>query len=125
MAHYRYGGRSGILAVPATAPDWSPPRSAGTRPWPAAASSPTGGSWWRETVASGWWSQLAPEVVVIPASFGYANGVRFKVKQGFRGLLAHNRRGAPVVFMLTQPTTRYYEIMCRAGWMPVLVDEVI
>jgi hypothetical protein len=80
---------------------------------------------WEETVASGWWSQLAPEEVVIPASFGLMNGVWFKVKQGMRGLLVKDRAGEPVVFMLTQPATRYYEIMCRADFMPVLVDEVI
>lgn len=74
---------------------------------------------------SGWWSQLAPEEVVIPASYGYANGVWFKVKQGMRGLLVHDRQGVPVVFMLTRPATRYCEIMCRADWMPVLVGEVI
>ena len=49
----------------------------------------------------------------------------FKVTQGMRGLLVHDRQGVPVVFMLTQPATRYFEIMCRAAWMPVLVDEVI
>lgn len=85
---------------------------------------PTGWTW-QETVASGWWSELAPEEVVVPASFGVANGVWFKLKVGVRGLLVHDRRGAPVVYMLTQPATRYYEIMCRADWMPVLVDEVI
>jgi hypothetical protein len=85
---------------------------------------PTGWTW-EETVASGWWSQLAPEEVVVPAAFGYANGVWFKLKVGVRGLLVHDRQGVPVVFLLTRPATRYYEIMCRASWMPVLVDEVI
>jgi hypothetical protein len=80
---------------------------------------------WQETVESGWWAQLAPEEVVIPASFGFTNGVCFKVNQGMRGLLVQDRQGQPVVFMLTQPATRYYEIMCRSDWMPVLVDEVI
>jgi hypothetical protein len=85
---------------------------------------PTGWTW-QETVESGWWSQLAPEEVVIPASFGLANGVWFKMKAGVRGLLITDRQGTPVVFMLTRPSTRYYEIMCRADFMPVLVDEVI
>lgn len=80
---------------------------------------------WQETVESGHWSELEPEEVVIPASFGLTNGVWFKVKQGMRGLLVKDRRGAPVVFMLAQPATRYYEVMCRAKWMPVFVDEVI
>lgn len=85
---------------------------------------PTGWTW-LETVESGWWSALSPEEVIIPASFGFTNGVWFKVKQGMRGLLVHDRQGVPVVFLLTQPATRYYEIMCRSDWMPVLVGEVI
>jgi hypothetical protein len=85
---------------------------------------PTGWTW-QEKVESGWWSDLAPEEVVIPASWGLSNGVWFKVKQGMRGLLVHDRQSTPVVFMLTQPATRYFEIKCRADWMPVLVDEVI
>lgn len=85
---------------------------------------PTGWTW-EETVESGWWSQLAPEEVVVPASFGYANGVWFKLKVGVRGLLVSDRTGSAVLFLLTRPATRYYEIMCRASWMPVLVDEVI
>jgi hypothetical protein len=85
---------------------------------------PTGWTW-QETVETGWWSQLAPEEVVIPASFAVANGVWFKLKVGVRGLLINDRQGTPVVFMLTQPATRYYEIMCRSDWMPVLVDEII
>jgi hypothetical protein len=51
--------------------------------------------------------------------------VWFKVKQGMQGLLVHDRQGVPVVFLLTQPATRYYEIMCRSEWMPVLVGEVV
>jgi hypothetical protein len=85
---------------------------------------PTGWTW-TEKVEEGWWAALAPEPVVVPASYGLMNGVWFKVKQGLRGLLVHDRKGEPVVFMLCESSTRYYQVMTRAEWMPVLVDEVI
>jgi hypothetical protein len=63
--------------------------------------------------------------VVIPASYGLMNGVWYKVKQGMRGLLVRDRTGEAVVFMLCEPATRYYQVMTRANWMPLLVGEVI
>lgn len=85
---------------------------------------PTG--WTRqETVESGWWSELSPEPVVIPATYGLSNGVWFRVKQGVRGLLVRDRRGEPVVFMVAEPSTRYFRVMTRSEWMPALIDEVI
>jgi len=41
------------------------------------------------------------------------------------GLLIHDRDGYPVVFMVCEPSTRYYPVMTRANWMLLLVDEVI
>jgi hypothetical protein len=63
--------------------------------------------------------------VEIPATYGLANGVWFRVKQGMKGLLVRDRQGNPLVFMKTEPSTRYYRVMTRAEWMPVLVGEVI
>jgi hypothetical protein len=60
-----------------------------------------------------------------PATYGLMNGVWFRVKQGVRGLLVRDRQGNPVVFMETEPSTRYYQVMTRAEWMPVLIGEVI
>jgi hypothetical protein len=85
---------------------------------------PTGWTW-KETVESGRWSVLEPEPVVIPATFGLMNGVWFKVKQGMRGLLVRDRTGNSVVFLLSEPATRYYQVMTRSDWMPVLIGEVI
>lgn len=85
---------------------------------------PTGWTW-RETVESGRWSLLEPEPVEIPATYALANGVWYRVKQGMKGLVVRDRKGGPVVFMLTEPSTRYYRVMTRGEWMPVLVDEVI
>jgi hypothetical protein len=39
--------------------------------------------------------------------------------------LVRDPRGEPVVFMVCEPATRYYRVMTRAGWMPVLADEVL
>jgi hypothetical protein len=52
-------------------------------------------------------------------------GVWFKVKQGMRGLLVRDREDHPVVFLMSEPSTRYYQVMTQADWMPVLVGEVI
>lgn len=68
---------------------------------------------------------MAPDPVLIPATFGLMNGVWFKVKQGMKGLVVQDRQGNPVVFMLTEPSTRYFNVMTRAEWMPLLIDEVI
>lgn len=83
-------------------------------------------SWtWRETVEAGKWRELEPEPVVVPASFCFAGGVWYKVKQGVQALLVRTRAGEPVVYLICEPSTRYYRIMTRAEWMPCLVGEVI
>jgi hypothetical protein len=85
---------------------------------------PTGWTW-QESVEEGKWSELSPEPVIIPATYGLMNGVWYRVKQGMRGLLVRDRTGHPVVFMVSEPSTRYYQVMTRADWMPRLIDEVI
>lgn len=85
---------------------------------------PTGWTW-RETVEAGRWREMAPEEVDIPACFGFANGVWFKVKQGMKGIAVRDRAGDPVVFMVCEPSTRYYRVMTRCEWMPVLIGEII
>jgi hypothetical protein len=85
---------------------------------------PTGWTW-QTTVEAGRWSALEPEPVEILATYGLVNGVWFRVKQGMRGLLVRTRIGEPVVYMICEPSTRYYRVMTRAEWMPVLIGEVI
>ena len=85
---------------------------------------PTGWTW-QETVEAGRWSALEPEPVEIPACYGYANGVWYRVREGMQGLLVKTRAGEPVVFVVCEPSTRYYRVMTRAAWMPVLIGEVI
>jgi hypothetical protein len=85
---------------------------------------PTGWTW-KESVESGKWSALAPEPVLIPATYCFSEGVWFRVKQGIEGLLVEDRKGQPVVYVVCQPSTRYYRVMTRSEWMPSLVGEVI
>ena len=80
---------------------------------------------WKETVAEGKWAALETEEVLVPASFGYMNGVWYKVKEGMRAVLVQDRAGRPVVYLICETATRYYEVMTRAEWMPCLVGEVI
>lgn len=85
---------------------------------------PTGWTW-QATVESGRWSALEPEPVTIPASFALAGGVWFKVTVGVKGLVVRNRGGALVVYVVCEPATRYFRVMTRSEFMPVLVGELI
>ena len=85
---------------------------------------PTGWTW-KESVEEGKWSMLEPEPVDVPAAYALMNGVWYRVKQGVRGLLVRTRAGEPVVYLICEPSTRYYRVMTRADWMPALIDEVI
>jgi len=85
---------------------------------------PTGWTW-RESVEEGKWSAMEPESVDIPAAYALMNGVWYKVKQGMKGLLVRTRSGEPVVYLVCEPSTRYYRVMTRSEWMPVLIGEVI
>lgn len=117
-----------LRAVPALLPVWWNGRLQVVR-WGnrdrAERKLPTTGWTWRETVEAGRWSALEPEPVEVPAAYGLMNGVWYRVKQGMRGLLVRTRAGEPVVFLICEPSTRYYRVMTRAEWMPVLVGEVI
>lgn len=74
---------------------------------------------------AGKWSGVAPVPVEVPARYALMNGVWFKVTRGLRGLAVATPAGGPVVYLLGEPSTRYYRVMTRAEWMPVLVGEVI
>lgn len=68
---------------------------------------------------------VEPEPVEVPAAYALMNGVWYMVKQDVRGLLVRTRTGEPVVYLMCEPSTRYYQIMTRSEWMPVLIGEVI
>lgn len=85
---------------------------------------PTGWTW-RATVEAGKWAAVAPVPVDIPANYVFMNGVWVRIKQGVRGLLVRDRAGEPVVFVVCEPSTRYYRVMTQSEWMPALIGEVI
>lgn len=85
---------------------------------------PTGWTW-RASVEEGKWAALAPETVLVPAAYALTNGVWYKVKEGVRGLVVRTRAGVPLVYLVTEPATRYFRVMTRCEWMPVLEGEVI
>jgi hypothetical protein len=80
---------------------------------------------WITTLESGGWAQWEPQPVVIPATMCIDNGVWFHVSQGVRGIAVRDERGCPVVYVLVEPSTHYYQVMTRSVWMPSLVGELI
>ena len=89
------------------------------------ASVPKGGWCELEELEAGRWQWLKPQEVVIPANFGRQSGRWFLIDSAARGILVHSERGHPYVYMLTEPASHYYEIMCRHQRMPVLIDQRI
>ena len=85
---------------------------------------PTGWTW-QASVEAGKWSGVRPVPVEVPARYALMNGVWFKVTRGVRGLVVVTPAEEPVVYLLCEPSTRYYRVMTRAEWMPVLIGEII
>lgn len=77
-----------------------------------------------ESLEAGRWSRFDPQRMDIPANLLRDNGRWTLVRQGIRALLVRED-GVPVVYPLVEPSTRYYRVMTRSEWMPVLVGEVI
>ena len=83
-------------------------------------------SWtWLETIHDGGWRHLPAIPVDIPATLGFERGVWYPIRQGIRGLLVPDERGAAVAYMICEPATHYYRIMTRSDRMPVLIQEKI
>jgi hypothetical protein len=61
----------------------------------------------------------------VPATYALADGVWFRVERGLRGWVVRTRNGEPVVFLMSEPATRYYRVMTRCEWMTALIGEVI
>lgn len=78
-----------------------------------------------EEMEAGTLTELAPEDVEIPATFGYAGGVWFQIFQGMRGVLVRDEQERLRVYMLTEPATHYYKTMTGHKRMPVLLDRRI
>jgi hypothetical protein len=83
-------------------------------------------AWTRlETVEAGGWGDREPIPVVIPATMGVDRGVWFAIREGVRGVVVRDERGRPVVYVLVETASHYYQVMTRSVWMPVLVGERI
>jgi hypothetical protein len=77
------------------------------------------------SVEAGKWNRWWPDRVEIPASLILHNGRWIAVRQGVQGLLVRDSAGMPVVYVLCEPASHYYEVMTRSKWAPVLVGERI
>jgi hypothetical protein len=86
---------------------------------------PRAGWTWKASVDGGDWRHLDAVHVDIPATLALDLGVWYRVRQGIRGLLVPDERGAAVAYMICEPATHYYKIMTRNGRMPLLIDERI
>ncbi|MDX2038914.1 MAG: hypothetical protein SFX72_19870 [Isosphaeraceae bacterium] len=86
---------------------------------------PRTGWTWLETVESGGWQEIGGLPVEIPATLVWDRGVWYAVRQGVRGLLVPDERGAAVVYVICEPASSYYRVMTRSNRMPVLIEERI
>ena len=78
-----------------------------------------------EDIEAGLWSELHPEMVDIPAAFGLDRGVWYQIQEGIRGISVTDPNGRPHVYMLTEPSSHYYQVMTRNERMPVLIGQRI
>ncbi|SRR5579875_1996180 len=79
-----------------------------------------------ETVKNGGWGEYGVESVIIPATMGLDNGVWYRIRQGIHGLVVHDERRCPHVYVICEPSSHYYEVMTRGSrWMPALINERI
>jgi hypothetical protein len=78
-----------------------------------------------ETLEAGRLAWLKPEPVEIPACFGKERGVWYQITEGIRGLVMRDEQGRPHAYLLSQPSTHYYQIMTRHERMPVLIGQTI
>jgi hypothetical protein len=40
-------------------------------------------------------------------------------------VMVNDEQGEPRAFIISEPASHYYAVMCRSPWMPVLVGERI
>jgi hypothetical protein len=63
--------------------------------------------------------------VDVPAALAFDGGIWYAVRQGLRGVLVPDERGDARVYLVCEPASHYYAVMCRGAWMPVLIGERI
>ena len=86
---------------------------------------PGGGTCRQEQLEEGGWGWLRPEPVEIMATFARENGFWYDVPQGIRGVVVHDRHGAPHVYVVTKPATHYFRTMTRSDVEPVFLGPQI
>src|SRR5262249_36813933 len=86
---------------------------------------PRTGWTWQVTIHEGGWQGSDAVPGDIPATLALENGVWYRVRQGIRGLLVPDERGAAVAYVICEPSTHYYRIMTRSDRMPRLIGETI
>lgn len=86
----------------------------------------------REDLEAGLWRELEPEEVDIPAALGYARGVWYHVRQGFKGVWVAERHAGEEgevirekVYLQTTAATHYWQVMTGLKRMPVLIEQTI
>lgn len=79
----------------------------------------------QEDLQAGIWLDVHPELVDIPANFGWDKGVWYRIKEGIRGILVRDESNNQIVYVLTEPASHYYQVMTRNTRMPVLCGERI
>lgn len=77
------------------------------------------------TLQDGGWGAREVTQVVIPAVMGFDRGIWFQTTEGLHGIVIRDEQEKPVVYVLVEPASHYYEVMTRSPWMPVLVGERI
>lgn len=78
-----------------------------------------------ESLDAGRWAWLEPETVEIPISYALQNGVWYQVVGGVQGILVHDARQTPHVYILTKPASHYYKVMTRSDRMPMFLGDGI
>jgi hypothetical protein len=79
----------------------------------------------QETIQTGIWQDVHPELVDIPANFGWDKGVWYRITEGVRGIIVRDESNNQIVYILTEPASHYYQVMTRNNRMPVLCGERI
>jgi hypothetical protein len=73
-----------------------------------------------EWIESGLWQPLQPEPATIVAALALDRGLWFQVKEGIKCVVVRNH-----VYMLTEPATRYYQVMTRSNRMPIFIGQTV
>lgn len=77
------------------------------------------------TLEQGGWGDREVTPVIIPATLGMDGGIWFRVREGVRGILVPDEHNHPILYVLVEPASHYYQVMTRSNWMPSLIGELI